>query len=188
MNTPTRLNSKKATASCARPPAMDAPRGRPHEMDNNLTARTAAFLDAHHVMSLATMSANGPHAANLFYARDGYALIWVSDPTSHHSRHIGEHAEVAATIARDCCDFPDIQGLQIRGRAWRLAHPQEEARARAGLEARYPFLQHLSEGKLRDAYERAQLYRLDPECIVLIDNQCDFGSKEVLQFEALGAQ
>jgi hypothetical protein len=23
----------------------------------------------------------------------------------------------------------------------------------------------------------------EPECIVLIDNQCDFGSKEVLEFE-----
>jgi uncharacterized protein YhbP (UPF0306 family) len=185
MNTPTRLNSKKATASCARPPAMDAPRGRPHEMDNNLTARTAAFLDAHHVMSLATMGADGPHAANLFYARDGYALIWVSDPSSHHSRHIEERAEVAATIARDCCDFPDVQGLQIRGRAWRITHPQEEARARAGLELRYPFLRRLNEGKLCDAYHRAQLYRLEPECIVLINNQRGFGSKEVLGSEAL---
>jgi uncharacterized protein len=186
MNTPTQLNSKTAREqSCARPPRVDAPPGRPHGIDNNLTARTAAFLDAHHVMSLATMGADGPHAANLFYARDGYALIWVSDPTSHHSRHIGEHAEVAATIARDCCDFPDVQGLQIRGRAWRITHPREEARARAGLEARYPFLRRLTEGKPCDAYHRAQLYRLEPECIVLIDNQRGFGSKEVLGSEAL---
>ena len=153
-------------------------------MNSNLAARVMAFLDAHHVMSLATVGGDGPHAANLFYARDGYALIWVSDPTSRHSRHIDERAAVAATIARDCCDFPDVQGLQVRGRAWRIAHPQEEARARAGLEARYPFLHRLSEGKLRSAYERARLYRLEPECIVLIENQSDFGSKEVLEFEA----
>jgi uncharacterized protein YhbP (UPF0306 family) len=154
-------------------------------MDSNLTARVTAFLDAHHVMSLATVGGDGPHAVNLFYARDGYALIWVSDPTSRHSRHIEERTAVAATIARDCCDFPDVQGLQIRGRAWRIGHPQEQARARAGLETRYPFLRRLSEGKLRDAYRRAQIYRLEPECIVLIENQYDFGSKEVLQFEAL---
>jgi hypothetical protein len=61
-------------------------------------------------------------------------------------------------------------------------HRRKPARAR--LEARYPFLQRLSEGKLRNAYERAQLYRLEPECIVLIENQSDFGSKEVLEFEA----
>jgi uncharacterized protein len=156
-------------------------------MNSNLTARIAAFLDAHHVMSLATVSESGPHATNLFYARDGYALIWVSDPTSRHSRHIEERAAVAATIARDCCDFPDVQGLQVRGRGWRISDPQEEARARAGLEARYPFLQRLPEGKLRNAYQRAQLYRLEPECIVLIENQCDFGSKEVLEFGALAS-
>ena len=186
MNTPTQLNSKKVREQpCARPPRVDAPPGRPHEMDNNLAARTAAFLDAHHVMSLATISADGPHATNLFYARDGYALIWVSDPTSHHSRDIEELAEVAATIARDCCDFPDVEGLQIRGRAWRIAHPLKEAQARAGLEARYPFLQRLTEGKVCDAYHRAQFYRLEPKCIILIDNQRGFGSKEVLGSEAL---
>jgi len=48
-------------------------------MNSDLTARITAFLDAHHVMSLATVGGDGPHAANLFYARDGYALIWVSD-------------------------------------------------------------------------------------------------------------
>jgi len=149
-------------------------------MNSDLTARITAFLDAHHVMSLATVGGDGPHAANLFYARDGYALIWVSDPTSRHSLHVEECAAVAATIASDCCDFPEVHG-----RAWRISHSQEQARGRAGLEARYPFLQRLSEGKLRNAYQRARLYRLEPECIVLIENQCDFGSKEVLEFEAL---
>jgi uncharacterized protein YhbP (UPF0306 family) len=110
--------------------------GSRHEMNSNLAARVMAFLDAHHVMSLATVGGDGPHAANLFYARDGYALIWVSDSTSRHSRHIEERAGVAATIARDCCDFPDVQGLQVRGRAWRIAHPQEEAgRARVSRRA-----------------------------------------------------
>ena len=186
MNTPVQLNSEKGwRQSCSRLPGVDALSGPPAEMNNNLAARTTAFLDAHHVMSLATMAADGPHATNLFYARDGYALIWVSDASSHHSRHIEEHAEVAAAIARDCCDFPDVQGLQIRGRASRIAHPQEEARARARLEARYPFLKRLTKGKLRDAYHRAQLYRLEPECIVLIDNQRGFGSKELLGSEVL---
>jgi uncharacterized protein YhbP (UPF0306 family) len=157
-------------------------------MNSDLTARVMAFLDAHHVMSLATMGTDGPHAANLFYARDGCALIWVSDAASRHSRHIEERAAVAATIARDCYDFPDVQGLQIRGRSWRIGDPQEESSARASLEARYPFLQRLSEGKLRDAYQRAQIYRLEPECIVLIDNQRDFGSKEVLEFEAIATR
>jgi uncharacterized protein YhbP (UPF0306 family) len=150
-----------------------------------LASRIASFLDAHHVMSLATIGGDGPHAASLFYVRDGYALIWLSDPASRHSRHIGERADVAATIAGDYCDFADIQGLQVRGRARRVDHAQEQARARDRLAARYPFLHRLSGGDLRRACERAQLYRLEPERIVLIDNRRGFGSKEILEREAL---
>src|SRR5262245_25687970 len=68
-------------------------------MDDDRAQRFLAFLDAHHVMSLATAGADGPHAANLFYARDGFALIWVSDPTSRHSLHVEGGARVAATVA-----------------------------------------------------------------------------------------
>jgi uncharacterized protein len=153
-------------------------------MHESLISRVAEFLDAHHVMSLATVGEDGPHAANLFYARDGCALIWISDPASRHSRHIEERADVAATIARDCCDFTDVQGLQVRGSASRIG-PRESNRARASLGARYPFLQRLSEGTLRDAYERAQLYRLEPAWMVFIENQSGFGSKTVFGSEAL---
>src|SRR6516165_1471022 len=61
----------------------------------------AEFLDAHHVMSLATCGPHGPHAANVFYARDGFSLLWVSDPQSTHSTNIGINPQVGATIAPD---------------------------------------------------------------------------------------
>jgi uncharacterized protein YhbP (UPF0306 family) len=153
--------------------------------DDSLASRIASLLDAHHVMSLATIGDDGPHAASLFYVRDGYALIWLSDPASRHSRHIGERAEVAATIAGDYSDFADIRGLQVHGRARRIDHAQEQARGRDRLTARYPFLQRLFGADLRHAVERAQLYRLEPERIVLIDNRRGFGSKETLEREAL---
>jgi len=150
-------------------------------MNVDLATRIASLLDAHHVMSLATLGEDGPHAANLFYVRDGYALIWVSDPASRHSVHIEKHAGVAATIAANYRDFSDVRGLQVHGQARRITNALERARARGRLEARYPFLRRRSEGNLREAYDRAQFYRLDPERIVLIDNTCGFGSKGVLE-------
>lgn len=56
-----------------------------------------------------------PHVANLFYACDGFALIWLSDPASRHSRDVDAEPRVAATIAADFADFTEIRGLQIRG-------------------------------------------------------------------------
>jgi hypothetical protein len=57
-------------------------------MNAETVARVIAFLDAHHVMSLATSGESGPHAANVLYVRDDFALLWVSDPISRHSREI----------------------------------------------------------------------------------------------------
>ena len=118
------------------------------ETRNDLACRIASFLDLHHVMSLATIGPDGPYASNLFYARDALALIWVSDPASQHSIHIESRAQVAATIAFDYHDFVEIEGLQVLGRARRIADGAGRRRARDRLHARYPFLERTA-GVLR---------------------------------------
>lgn len=148
-----------------------------------ISAQVAAFLDSHHVMSLATIGPDGPHAANLFYARDGFALMWVSDAASCHSVAVETPARVAATIAMDYADFPEIQGLQMFGRAFRVVDDPSQQHARRCLEARYPFLRGAEKSlkELGDAYRRAQFYRLEPIRIVLIDNSRGFGFKQALE-------
>ena len=80
---------------------------------DDLADRIAEFLDAHHVMSLATCGPHGPHGANVFYARDGLSLLWVSDRQSTHSMNIEINPQVSATIAPDYRDFAEIRGVQI---------------------------------------------------------------------------
>jgi len=152
---------------------------------DDLAGRIAAFLDAHHVMSLATLGPHGPHAANLFYARDGFVLFWVSDPASRHSVELDADGRVSATIARDSSDYATIRGLQVSGRA-RLVDDGERDRAQKVLEARFPFLKKLVDGDVRDSYARAQIYRLDVVRFVLIDNTLGFGHKDVLEVGASG--
>ncbi len=146
-------------------------------------ARIASFLDAHHVMALATCGEAGPHAANLLYVRDGFALLWVSHPGSRHSRDIAGDARVAATIAPDYVEIDTIRGIQISGRARALSGASHRAQARSLLEARYASLQRLSLGRLRQAYEDMELYRLEPARIVLIDNSRGFAHKDTLELE-----
>src|SRR3972149_3110648 len=99
-----------------------------------------AFLGAHHVMSLATLGAGGPHATNLFYAYDGLALLWVSDPDTQHSREIEADPRVAATVAPDYTDFAVIRGVQITGAARRIVAADERMPLQAQLEAGYAFI------------------------------------------------
>jgi uncharacterized protein YhbP (UPF0306 family) len=154
-------------------------------MNHDLSRRIAEFLDLYHVMSLSTTGPQGAHAANVFYARDGLSLFWVSDADTRHSRHIEANAQVAATVAPDYSDFATIRGVQIRGTARCVVEADQRARLLALLEARYAFLARLAGGPpaLRAAYERIQVYRLSPVEIVLIDNTKGFGHKETLKFE-----
>ncbi len=153
-------------------------------MNDDLATRIAAFLDAYHVLSLATHDADGPHAANLFYARDGLALVWLSDPETRHSRDVGADQWVAATVAPDYADFSAIRGVQIFGAARKITDADERQRHLALLEARYPFLLQLKNGpaKLQEGYARASPYRLQPLRMTLIDNSRGFGHKETIEF------
>jgi len=151
-------------------------------MNDDLADRIAAFLDAFHVMSLATHGLDGPHAANLFYVRDGLALVWISETDTRHSRDIAADQRVAATIAPDYMDFAEIRGVQVFGAARQIADDDARRYHLALLEARYPFLSRLKSGpaKLQEGYARASPYRLEPSRMVLIDNTRGFGLKETL--------
>jgi uncharacterized protein YhbP (UPF0306 family) len=147
---------------------------------DDLASRIAEFLDAHHVMSLATCGPHGPHAANVFYARDELSLIWVSGQESTHSASLEINPQVAATIAPDYRDFDEIRGVQIFGRAHRVSDAAACYVARALLVRRYPTLQHLSDPMIEQAYLSADPYELVPSRIVMIDNRRGFGHKETL--------
>ena len=151
-------------------------------MITELGQRISDFLAAHHVMSLATLGAGGPHATSLFYACEGLTLIWLSQPDSQHSQDIEACSNVAATVAPDYTDFAEIRGVQMAGAAHRIVATDERIRCLAQLKLRYSFLGQLATGpsKLQQAYAQADVYRLQPTRIALIDNTRGFGHKEVL--------
>jgi len=130
----------------------------------------------------------GPHAANLFYVRDGFTLIRVSDPNSRHSTDIEDDAVVAATIAPDCFDIDEIRGAQISGHAHAIT-TDARAIARRLLEARYPRVESLFgvSSVIREAYARMEFYQLESTRMVLIDNSRGFGHKETLELETFPA-
>jgi len=151
-------------------------------MSADIAARVATFLDTHHVASLATCGPEGPHAANVFYVRDDFALIWVSDPKSRHSVDVEIGGRVAATIAPDYFDVDHICGVQISGRAHVIAGSTNRTNARLLLEARYPSVRRLLQepSSLREVYPRMEFYRLEPTRMVFIDNSQGFGHKDTL--------
>ncbi len=155
-----------------------------------LRAEIDGFLTAHHTASLATVDDQGmPHAANVLYALDGLVLYWMSDKETRHSRHLEVRPRVTATVAPDYADFRLIRGVQMFGRARRLAGDASLAAARR-MVSRYGFLAELANGPaaLRAAFEKAGFYCLEPDRITLIDNTQRFGHKETLELAGDGGR
>jgi len=150
-----------------------------------LISRIEAFLDAQHVMTLATLGASGAHAASLMYARRSLILHWTSDPATRHSRELEADGRVSATVAPDYADFREIVGVQIEGRAERIRDAREAQAARELLAERYAFLAEIASGPpaLRAALDKAACYRLVATRVTLIDNTRGFGHKDVLDLD-----
>ena len=147
-------------------------------------ARALAYLRAHHVMTLATAGPRGPWAAAVFYASEGFELVFLSSPATRHGSDIGAAAQVAAAIHEDYRGWPEIQGVQLEGHAARLDGAPRDA-ARACFAAKFPFVleQAGAAPEIVRALERVAWYRLVPSRLYFIDNSLGFGRREEIAID-----
>jgi uncharacterized protein YhbP (UPF0306 family) len=138
--------------------------------------RVAAFLADHHVLTLATMDADGPAAAALFYAAAGPGILYVlSDPETRHGRALARDDRVAVTIQAETMDWTAITGLQLRGTA-RLLGKDDEARRLYF--RRFPF----AAGLMGDRTPH-RFYRIAGRWVRLIDNARGLGFSEEFRLD-----
>ena len=135
-----------------------------------------AFLDAHHMLTLATVGAQGePQAADLYYAMaEGMQMCFISASSSRHSANIGRDGRVACTIHAVSTRWRDIRGIQLEGTCARMT-ALEEACAWSHYIARFPFV--ISDSLLRAALDGVTIYRITPCWLRWIDNSIGLGHK-----------
>lgn len=150
-------------------------------MDEALRDRVQAFLDRHHVMTLATAGPSGPWAAAVFYVRDGLRLYFVSSPRSRHAQELAASPRVAAAIHGECQAWSEIEGVQLEGRVAPV-EDRELARVRALYAARFPFVGAAGEvpAAILAALARVRWYELVPEALYLLDNSLGLGNRQRL--------
>lgn len=150
-------------------------------MNGALREKVLAFLDEHHVMTLATAGAEGPWAAAVFYAHEDMRLYFLSSPTSRHAENLAADPRTAATIQRDYDDWPGIRGLQLSGTV-RTVAAEDEARVRALYQSRYPLIGGGAgvPRAILEALKKIRWYEFVPQDVHLIDNTLGFGHREHL--------
>ncbi|MEX0886376.1 MAG: pyridoxamine 5'-phosphate oxidase family protein [Phycisphaeraceae bacterium] len=143
---------------------------------SELAPEIAAFLAASRTATLATSDVEGiPHAVSLRFASDArWRLYWVSSEGSLHSRNLAHRPQAAMTIYGHEDEPAQIHGLQIRGRAQRVA----DADHRAALHvyaARHRAI--AADPALAALIARQSFYCFEPTWMQWIDNRRGFGFK-----------
>ena len=137
-----------------------------------------AYLESHHVMTLATSGAEGPWAAAVFYVNDGFTLDFLSSPRSRHAGDLAANRRCAAAIHEDYPDWHDIKGIQLEGSVRQLSGADRLA-AIARYARKFPVVRPDRAPELiRAALERIAWFELVPERCYLIDNSKGFGHRD----------
>ena len=154
-------------------------------MTDAAKARALELLNSITSLSLATSSDDEPWAASVFFASDqNFNIYFVSDHRTQHGRDMATNSRVAATINPECKSWNEISGLQLRGEI-SIVEGVERAKALALYLKKFPQVDQLFE-KPQDEHEEtiaqrlksANIYKITPEMIRVIDNAKGFGHRE----------
>lgn len=149
------------------------------------------MLEVHNTLTLATSHEGRPWAASLFFASDKRLnLYFVSDYRTRHARHIQECSTAVATVNPDCAGWGEVRGLQIEGQVTAVSG-LERANALRHYLAKFHEVRALFESPkgadeetIAARLKAANMYRLAPSFIRLIDNSRWFGFKQEFELEA----
>ncbi len=143
------------------------------------------FVDEIATLTLATSHDNKPWAATVFFVADKrFNLYFVSDHRTQHGHDIKANDQVAATIDPDCDNWHDVRGLQVRGRI-SVVDGVERAKALLLYLTKFPQIDALfaspaneHEETIATRLKAANIYKITPEMIRVIDNEQGFGHRE----------
>ena len=147
-------------------------------------AAIRSMLETHSTLTLATADADRAWAATVFYASDNECnLYFVSDYRTRHARDIAANPRCFGAINADVDDWLSVRGLQLSGSAEvvdglaRVNALRIYLQRFAGVKALFEKPRDKNEATIAERLKAANLYRLSPDWIRLIDNSKWFGYK-----------
>jgi len=132
--------------------------------------RIVRFLKKHHVLTLATVGAEGAHCSNLFYAwcEAEAAFVFTSAADTLHARQALDDPRVAGSVVLETRAVGKVQGVQFTGRMYR-PEGAALAAARSRYLRRFPYA----------AAMPLDLWMAEVDRLKMSDNTLGFGKKLV---------
>lgn len=122
------------------------------------------------MLTLGTVSEDGPYCASCFYAFDPerLLLIFTSSPSTRHGMEMERNPRVSMNIALETRIVGKIEGVQMTGNARRA-----DGKAKTAYLRRFPFALAAD----------LDLWAVEPDFIKLTDNRLGFGKKLIWRKE-----
>jgi len=135
---------------------------------NEIDKRILAFINEHHVLTLATVNDNKPYCCTCFYVylEQLNCFVFTSDEDTKHISDIRKQNYTAVSIALETSMVGKIRGIQITGITSDLVGEQLAI-------AKKTYIKKFPIARLAALH----LWKFEPDFIKMTDNRLGFGKK-----------
>ena len=147
-------------------------------MDEGLRQTIHGILDAHRIMTIATLRPDGwPQATTVGYANDGTTLYFLCGKDSQKAANLARDDRVSVTVDHDTPQVMDITGLSMAAHATRVVDAADGAKALRLLMAKYP---QQSVPLPMPRPEDVAIFRVTPTVISVLDYTKGFAHTDLV--------
>ena len=150
-------------------------------MDASMRRKILGLLDAHRIMTIATLRPDGwPQATTVGYASEGLTLWFLCGLESQKARNLAHDNRVSITIDHDTPDIMSITGLSMAARAYRVSDRAEAEKVLGMLPLKYPDAPSSTAQMTMPAPEDVAIFRVVPEVISVLDYTKGFAHTDLV--------
>jgi nitroimidazol reductase NimA-like FMN-containing flavoprotein (pyridoxamine 5'-phosphate oxidase superfamily) len=150
-------------------------------MDDAMKRKILALLDAHRIMTIATLRPDGwPHATTVGYVNEGLKLWFLCGLQSQKAHNLARDNRVSITVDHDTPDLLSITGLSMAARAHRVTDRAEAEKVIRMLPLKYPDAPPSTAQMKMPTPEEVALFRVVPEVVSVLDYTKGFAHTDLV--------
>ena len=150
-------------------------------MDDLMKRKVMSLLEAHRVMTIATLRPDGwPQATTVGYVNEGLVLWFLCGRESQKAGNLAHDDRVSITIDHDTPDLMAITGLSMAARAHRVSDRAEAEKVIGMLPLKYPDAPPSTAQMKMPAPEDVALFRVVPEIVSVLDYTKGFAHTDLV--------
>ena len=150
-------------------------------MDDLMKRKVMSLLEAHRVMTIATLRPDGwPQATTVGYVNEGLVLWFLCGRESQKAGNLAHDDRVSITIDHDTPDLMAITGLSMAARAHRVSDRAEAEKVIGMLPLKYPDAPPSTAQMKMPAPDDVALFRVVPEIVSVLDYTKGFGHTDLV--------